>query len=64
MIVVADTSPIDYLSLLGHIEILPKIYGDVLIPQAVFDEQTLLADFPQHSFPKQAIHFRLIAAAL
>lgn len=38
MIVVADTSPINYLVLLGHIEILPKIYGEVLIPQAVFDE--------------------------
>jgi hypothetical protein len=24
--------------LLGHIEILPKIYGEVLIPQAVCDE--------------------------
>ena len=38
MIVVADTSPINYLVLLGHIEILPKIYGEVLIPQAVYDE--------------------------
>lgn len=38
MIVVADTSPINYLVLLGHIEILPTIYGEVLIPQAVFDE--------------------------
>ncbi len=38
MIVVADTSPINYLVLLGHIEILPNIYGEVLIPQAVFDE--------------------------
>ncbi|MGC1781203.1 MAG: DUF3368 domain-containing protein [Acidobacteriaceae bacterium] len=38
MIVVADTSPINYLVLLGHIEILPKIYGEVLVPQAVYDE--------------------------
>ena len=38
MIVVADTSPINYLVLLGHIEVLPKIYGEVLIPQAVYDE--------------------------
>lgn len=28
MIVVADTSPINYLVLIGHIEILPKIYGE------------------------------------
>ncbi len=38
MIVVADTSPVNYLVLLKHIEILPKIYGEVLIPQAVYDE--------------------------
>jgi predicted nucleic acid-binding protein len=38
MIVVADTSPINYLILIGHIEILPKIYGEVLVPQAVIDE--------------------------
>jgi predicted nucleic acid-binding protein len=37
MIVVADTLPLNYLVLLGYIEILPKIYGEVLIPQAVLD---------------------------
>jgi predicted nucleic acid-binding protein len=38
MIVVADTSPINYLILIEHIEILPAIYGEVLVPQAVIDE--------------------------
>ena len=38
MVVVADTSPLNYLILLGHIEILPKIYGEILVPQAVLDE--------------------------
>jgi predicted nucleic acid-binding protein len=38
LIVVADTSPLNYLVLLGHAEILPQIYGEVLIPQAVYDE--------------------------
>ena len=38
MIVVADTSPLNYLVLLGHIEILAKIYAEVLIPQTVLDE--------------------------
>ena len=38
MIVVADTSPLNYLVLLGHIEILAKIYDDVLVPQAVLEE--------------------------
>jgi len=38
MIVVADTSPINYLILLGHIGILERLYGKILIPHAVLDE--------------------------
>jgi predicted nucleic acid-binding protein len=38
MIVVADTSPLKYLVLLGHIEILANIYAEVLVPQTVLDE--------------------------
>jgi predicted nucleic acid-binding protein len=38
MIVVADTSPLNYLVLLGHIEILEKIYAEVVVPQTVLDE--------------------------
>ena len=38
MIVVADTSPLNYLVLLGHIEILAKIYAEVVVPQTVLDE--------------------------
>lgn len=38
MIVVADTSPINYLILIEEIEILPKMYGAVTIPPAVHDE--------------------------
>jgi len=38
MIVVADTSPINYLVLIGQIEALPKLYGRVLIPPSVCDE--------------------------
>jgi len=38
MIVVADTSPINYLILIGEIEILTKMYGKVAIPRAVRDE--------------------------
>jgi predicted nucleic acid-binding protein len=37
MIVVADTSPLNYLVLLGHIEILKKIYAEVVVPQTVLD---------------------------
>jgi predicted nucleic acid-binding protein len=38
MIVVADTSPINYLLLIQEIDILPKMYGRVVIPQAVQEE--------------------------
>jgi predicted nucleic acid-binding protein len=38
MIVVADTSPLNYLVLLGHIEILAKIYAEVVVLQAVIEE--------------------------
>lgn len=38
MIVVCDTSPINYLILIGQIEILPQIFGQVFVPKAVFNE--------------------------
>ena len=38
MIVVADTGPVHYLVLIGEIEVLPALYGRVLIPAAVSTE--------------------------
>lgn len=38
MIVVSDTSPLNYLILIGAEDLLPKLFGRVIIPQAVFDE--------------------------
>lgn len=38
IVVVSDTSPINYLVLIGHIEVLPAIFGKVLIPIAVYEE--------------------------
>lgn len=38
MIVVADTSPINYLVLIGHMDILPFFYGHILIPPSVWEE--------------------------
>lgn len=38
MIVVADASPLNYLVLIDEVEILPAIFGRVLLPQAVFNE--------------------------
>jgi predicted nucleic acid-binding protein len=42
MIVVADTTPINYLVLIGEIDVLAKLYGHVVIPQAVQLELTNL----------------------
>ena len=38
MIVVADTSPLNYLVLISEVELLPALFGQVLIPQGVFRE--------------------------
>src|SRR6266849_10066782 len=38
MVVVADTSPINYLVLIDQIEILPRLYNRILIPPAVLRE--------------------------
>lgn len=40
MVIVADTSPINYLVLIDEIGLLPQLYTRVLIPPAVFDELT------------------------
>lgn len=40
MIVVSDTSPICYLVLIDEIDLLQKLYGRVIIPQAVYEELT------------------------
>jgi len=38
MIIIADTSPINYLILIEEIDVLPKLYGRILVPPAVCDE--------------------------
>ncbi len=38
MIVVSDTSPLNYLILIDAVGVLPKLYGRVLIPEAVANE--------------------------
>jgi predicted nucleic acid-binding protein len=38
MIVVADASPICYLLLIGYVDLLQRLFGQVVIPQAVHDE--------------------------
>ena len=39
MIVVADTGPINYLILIGEIEILPALFERVVIPLSVCEER-------------------------
>lgn len=36
--VVSDTSPLNYLVLVDHINLLPQLYGQVLIPESVLME--------------------------
>ncbi|HOW73928.1 MAG TPA: DUF3368 domain-containing protein [Phycisphaerae bacterium] len=38
MIVISDTTPINYLVLIGQIDLLPRLFGRVLVPPAVLDE--------------------------
>lgn len=38
MIVIADTTPLHYLILIGEAEILGHLFGSILVPQAVVDE--------------------------
>lgn len=38
MIVVADTSPLNYLVVTGYDHLLPKLFGTILVPVAVFEE--------------------------
>ena len=38
MIVVSDTSPINYLVLIGEINLLPQLLGNLVVPNAVFNE--------------------------
>jgi predicted nucleic acid-binding protein len=38
MIVITDTTPLNYLVLIGESELLPTLYGGVVIPAAVLME--------------------------
>ncbi len=38
MIIVSNTSPINYLILIGQIDLLPELFGQIIIPQVVYSE--------------------------
>ncbi len=40
MIVISDTTPILLLLKAGHLELLERLYGNVLVPNAVYHELT------------------------
>ena len=40
MIVVSDTTPLISLLKIEHLDLLKKLFGNVLIPQSVYDELT------------------------
>ena len=46
MIVVADTSPINYLLMIDQIDLLPRLFQQVIIPDQVWDEMRDLAAPP------------------
>lgn len=50
-LVVADTGPLNYLVLIQAIDLLPKLFEQILVPQAVFDELSHVeAPVPVRSF--------------
>jgi predicted nucleic acid-binding protein len=38
MIVVADTSPLNYIVMTGYVDVLPKLFGSIMVPPAVIQE--------------------------
>ena len=44
-LVIADTGPINYLILIGHIDILPALFEQVILPSTVKDELTARTRF-------------------
>lgn len=43
MIIVSDTSPLNYLILIGQIDLLPRLFDQIIIPEAVYDELSNVA---------------------
>jgi predicted nucleic acid-binding protein len=42
MIVIADTSPINYLLLIDQIDLLPRLFQQIVIPDVVRDEMQII----------------------
>ena len=59
-VVISDASPLHYLILIGHAEVLPTLYAEVLIPEAVANElrQAATPESVRHwiAHPPQWLH--------
>ncbi len=49
MIVVADTTPLISLMKVGHLNLVHQLFGEILIPNAVFEELVYNSRFPEES---------------
>ena len=47
MIVIADTTPVNYLVLIGEEKLLPALFGQIVIAEAVFRELKATATPPE-----------------
>lgn len=47
MIVISDTTPIISLIKIGHLDILHKLYNNIIIPKAVYDELIINTDYEE-----------------
>ena len=61
MIIVSDTGPLRYLVVLGVVDILPRLFGRVICPQAVFNECSATgAPNPLRTFASQCPDWLII----
>ena len=58
MIIVSDTSPITNLIRLGCLNLLEKLFVEVIIPKSVFDE---LADYEKQKEEVESLKWRLFS---
>ena len=62
MIVVANTSPVCYLELIGHLDLLLVLFGQIIIPEAVREELASEVDPPYRV--RESVGGRHIAVTL
>lgn len=63
MIVVSDTTPLIALMKASHLELLQKLFGKILLPQAVFDELTSNVKFQEEAKIIKSCEFLQVVAS-